>query len=100
MKKTIAAIAFTASASASAIIGPLPTASTDEAAPAIEIPEQVTYCLSVIETEEGKYLGTCDETRANKMFRREVGENGCAEDQAAFVSTQIEIPSCPTFIQL
>ena len=91
MKKTIASVALIASAtSASALIFN---------------PEQVetkTYCLGFYESVEGKkFVGDCDEKAANKLYKLEVDENGCTENQVVMTTIKnIEIASCPTFVQL
>ena len=45
--------------------------------------ERSEICVSVYEDDKGnKYLGNCDETANNAELGKELGENGCAEDQA------------------
>lgn len=91
MKKTIASLALLASTtSAFALIGPGGQAA----------PEPKTYCLSLYESEDGAYVGDCDNTQANVRAKRVINANGCADGQAAMQTTRVQIRSCPTFVQL
>ncbi len=93
MNKTIASLALlAASSSAFALIGPGPSRSPVQ---------ERTYCLNLSTTEANvSYVSDCDETRNNTKFKLELKENGCAEGQAALVTTRVTIPSCPSFVQL
>ena len=94
MKKTIASLAILASANANALIAPYPDN---------ERPEIKTVCLYVhqhTEADGSGYVGSCDETEKNKMSRREILANGCAEGQVAMKVTKVEVRSCPTYVQL
>jgi len=91
MKKTIASLALLASTtSAFALIGPGGQAG----------PTPKTYCLSLYESEDGTYVGDCDQSKINLRSKRPVNANGCADGQAALQSVRVVIPACPTFVQL
>ena len=93
-KKTIAALAITASS-----------------AFALTAPPQETkvVCLTVHEDAKGvMYSGNCDESRNNKQEKLEILANGCAAEQISIRSTSfngkfnVQISSClpPNVVQL
>ena len=102
MKKTIAAIALSASStSAFALIAPQNPIQTK------------TYCVSLYDFDDGaKTAGSCDETKNNVTLGKEILSNGCAEEQVALIAVKtgrgraakfnIEIGSClpPNVVQL
>lgn len=95
LKTTIAAAALTAS-SAFALIGPGT--------------ESKTFCLDLMEDASGPaYVGSCDQTKNNKITGKEILENGCAEHQVAQTTYRLpggkykfEIAPClpPSVVQL
>lgn len=95
MKKTIAALALTASSAAVAM--PMPAS------------ESKIICLKTYESNDGSLdAAGCDSSRNNKTLGLPILENGCAADQVALTSVKrgerftIEIGSClpPHAVQL
>lgn len=96
MKKTVAALALSASSSAAFALSPMPQATK-------------TICLDVFEDANGlQNSGNCDEARNNEIRGVRILENGCAEGQIALVARKfsnrfdIEIHPClpPNVVQL
>lgn len=94
-KKTVAALAITAS-SAFALMAP---------------PEHTkTICLNAYEGADGSlYAGNCDEARNNETLQKELLENGCAKKQVSLTARKyqggkydIQVRNClpPGVIQL
>ncbi len=103
MKKTIASLALFASASSAhaLMIDPRLNQTGEITAQGVPMPQPTTLCLSYNEDQKGQvYLGSCDETERNHLYSLPILENGCAEGQAALITYEIEIKSCPTFVQL
>lgn len=98
-KTTITSLALLMSAhSAHALIGP--RGGGDFQAPRQPKQEQ-HYCLGTYEQEDGSlYAGSCDESRSNKLYGLKLNKNGCADQQVAVVTTEFEIRTCPTVVQL
>ena len=95
MKKTIAALALTASSAAVAMPRP--------------VTDRKTICLKTSESTDGSvYASGCDSSANNKTLNLPILQNGCAADQVALTSVKvgtrftIEIGSClpPHAVQL
>ncbi|WP_141735035.1 hypothetical protein [Oligoflexus tunisiensis] len=72
-KKSVTALALTASSSAFALMRP-PV-------------ETKTICLDMYESAEGAaYAGTCDQSDNNETLKKKILENGCAEGQLAMTA--------------
>ncbi len=72
-KKTITALTLSASSSAFSLMAP-PV-------------ETKTICLQSYEGQDGStFVGTCDQSRNNKILEKEILSNGCAKGQTALVA--------------
>lgn len=103
MKKTIASLALFASASSAhaLMIDPSFNPSAEIKAQGVPMPQPTTLCLSINEDQKGNvYVGSCDETERNYLYSLPLEANGCAEGQAAMITYEVEIKSCPTYVQL
>lgn len=96
MKKSIAALALTASSTSAFALGFPPS-------------ETKTICLDVYENEDGvKYAGGCDQAKNNATLEKPLLANGCAEGQVSLVAQKfsqnfdINVHSCmpPNVVQL
>lgn len=107
MKKTIAALALSVSATASfALVGPLPDDLPGNGqAPARR--ERPVYCVEKLKGGQVTHsddsttlrLDSCDSSRENRLGNRPLLQNGCAEGQVA-ISSNLVIAPCHTMVQL
>lgn len=91
--KTIASVAMLVSTtSAFAFMAPNPG----------PVPEPEHYCVSLYTDDKGENatLGDCDLRERNERYDVELQKNGCAEGQAAMITRDVKIKSCPSFAQL
>ena len=104
MKKTIASMALLASAtSAMAIVGPINGAQESTMIGGGKVPTKKVYCLAEYEDQDGDVVvSSCDAKARNARFQNaDLNKYGCLEGQAAMITYQeVNIPSCPVFVQL
>jgi hypothetical protein len=100
MKKVISTMAiFVAASSAQAFRGP--DNRQNEPKPKPRDPSVACIEVTPSEYQEGTVrLGSCDMTRANNFFGRELNKDGCRDGQLAIRTKTVKVESCPSPVQL